>query len=86
MAKKTSELLHIKLRSPYQNYYSGTASSISANNRLGPFDLLPNHAPLFTLLMPGRVSVRTGDQTLEFRIQNGVLKVKNNQVDVFLNI
>jgi len=86
MAGKMNKFLQVKLRSPYQNYFSGTATSISAVNRLGPFDLLPDHTPLFSLLLPGVVTVRTNTETLEFKIQNGILKVKNNQVDVFLNI
>ena len=86
MAKTLQKFLQVKLHSPYQNYFSGTATSISANNRLGRFDILPDHAPLFSLLAPGVVTVMTSTETLEFRIQNGVLKTKNNQVDVFLNI
>ncbi len=86
MAKSVRKLLQVKLRSPYQNYFTGSATSISARNRLGVFDILPDHAPLFSLLQPGLVVVRTRTQTLEFRVQNGILKNKNNQVDVFLNI
>lgn len=86
MAKPLQKFLQVKLRSPYQNYFSGTATSVSAFNRLGTFDILPDHAPLFSLLQPGVVTVRTSAETLEFKIQNGILKTKNNQVDVFLNI
>ena len=86
MARRSNKFLQVKLRSPYQNYFSGTAISVSASNRLGPFDILPDHTPLFSLLLPGLVKVRTSTETLEFRIQNGILKIKNNQVDVFLNI
>ena len=81
-----NKFLQVKLRSPYQNYFSGTAISVTANNRLGQFDILPDHTPLFSLLVPGVVKVRTNTEMLEFRIQNGILKTKNNQVEVFLNI
>ena len=86
MATRQSKFLQVQLRSPYQNYFSGTATSVSANNRLGRFDILPNHAPLFSLLAPGVVTVMTDTETLKFQIQNGILKIKNNQVEVFLNI
>lgn len=86
MAKSAPEVLQVHVRSPYQDYFSGSAKSISAYNRLGLFDVLPEHAPIFSLLLPGVVTVVTLTETLRFKIQNGILKTKNNQVDVFLNI
>jgi F0F1-type ATP synthase epsilon subunit len=86
MAQAASKLLEVKLRSPYQNYYSGAATSVSAKNRLGVFDVLPDHTPFFTLLVASVVTVRTAKETLEFKVENGILKTKNNQVDIFLNI
>ena len=78
--------LRVNLRSPYQNYFSGSATSVTAINRLGPFDILPNHTPFFSLLVSGVVTVQTASERLEFKIQNGIIRTKNNQVDVFLNI
>ena len=86
MAQTVKEQLQVRVRSPYQDYFTGTANSISAYNRLGLFDVLPEHAPLFSLLEPGVVTVVTATETLRFKVQNGILKNKNNQVDVFLNI
>lgn len=86
MAKAAEKLLQVRLRSPYENYFSGAAVSLSATNRLGPLDILPDHAPFFSLLTPGTITVRTANEKLEFKIQNGILKIKNNQVDVFTNI
>lgn len=84
--RDSQKILQVTVRSPYQSYYSGAAKSVSAVNRLGNFDILPDHTPLFTLLDAGTLAIRTIKETLEFRIQNGILKVKNNQVDIFLNI
>lgn len=86
MAKADQQLLQVNLRSPYQNYFTGAAVSVSANNRLGRFDILPHHTPFFSLLTAGVVKVRTLTDTLEIRIHNGIAIIKNNQVDVFLNI
>ncbi len=86
MATAVARTIQVRLRSPYQSYYSGAAISLSAHNRVGSFDILPDHTPFFTLLAPGTVTVRTPSETLQFRIENGILKLKNNQVDIFLNI
>lgn len=86
MAKPNQQLLQVNLRSPYQNYFSGAAISVSASNRLGRFDLLPSHAPFFSLLTAGIVKVRTLGDTLEIKMHNGIAIIKNNQVDIFLNI
>ncbi|HSX14434.1 MAG TPA: hypothetical protein VLE72_00790 [Candidatus Saccharimonadales bacterium] len=83
---KPHKTLQLKLRSPYQNYFSGPALSVTGRNRLGHFDVLADHAPFFTLLAAGEITVRTEHEELKFNVDSGILKVKNNLVDIFLNV
>jgi len=76
--------LHVKVISPSQMYYEGPAESVSANNKVGAFDILANHANFFSLLTAGDIAINTGVQTLKFPIQHGIVKVTNNVVTLFI--
>lgn len=88
--KKTleQEVLTVNARAPFTVYYQGTARVVSANNKVGPFDVLPGHADFFSVLTPGDVTIET-DETSEpvtFHITNGIITVRNNEVLLFANI
>ena len=78
--------LRARVLSPTQTLYDGPALSVSATNRVGPFDILANHANFFSLLTEGNIVVNTGFQTYTFPIQHGIVKVKSNVVTLFIDI
>ena len=66
--------------------FHGVANSISAENNLGPFDVLPKHANLISLIQ-NQIIVRTLDgKEFKYQFRNGVLEVIENKVKVFLGI
>lgn len=76
--------LHVKVISPAQIYYEGPAESVSAHNKVGPFDILSDHANFFSLLTSGDIAINTGAQVLKFPIKDGIVKVTNNIVTLFI--
>ncbi len=79
--------MHVKVYSPFRDYYDGVAFSISAENATGPFDILPRHHNFISLLTPCEMVLRTpsnGDQKIE--ISGGIMHVKADQVIVFLDV
>ncbi len=79
--------VHVKIYSPYRNYYDEDAESISAENLTGPFDILPRHHNFITLLVPSEITIRsskTGDKKV--RIARGIMHVRKNRVTVFLDV
>lgn len=76
--------IKVKVLSPTQAFYDGPAVSVSAINKVGPFDVLANHANFFSLLTKGDIVVNTGTQSLTFPITHGILKVHNNNVTLFI--
>ena len=48
----------------------------------GDMGILPNHAPLLTLLRPGRFSYQKGEETIEVIVSNGYAEVTNDRVTV----
>lgn len=83
---KKPEQFHVKIFSPYQTYYEGEATSLSAENRTGPFDILPGHINFFSLLTGGEVTLNTGFQILQFQISRGILRVNKNTVTLFADV
>lgn len=86
-ATKSSELKQVKVYSPFRVYYDSKASSVSAVNGTGPFDILPGHKNFLTLLAPGDIVVRstTGKEEI-VTIDRGVMHVSNDIVRVFLDV
>ncbi len=86
MTTKSAQKLTIKVFSPYQTFFAGSAVSLSARNRVGPFDVLFDHVNFFSLLESGAVVVDTGTQKLTIPISKGFIKVTDNSVVLFANV
>ena len=82
----TDQLLHVIARSPFHVYYEGPAEVLSAENKVGQFDVLPGHADFFSVLEPGEVTVTHKGSPESFTITNGILTVRDNQVYLFADV
>lgn len=66
--------------------FHGTAYSVTTENSLGPFDILPQHANLISLIQK-KIIVKTKDgKEVNYQFRNGVMEVNENAVKVFLGI
>ena len=87
MAKRELGELKVIARAPFHVYYEGKAEVVSAANKIGPFDILPGHADFFSVLIPGEVTIETGaDDPLTFRVANGIVAVRDDEVMLFVNM
>lgn len=81
------DALSIIARAPFEVYYEGKGVALSAENPVGPFDILPGHADFFSVLVPGEVIIETGTtEPVKFMITNGMITVRNNNVMLFVNM
>jgi F0F1-type ATP synthase epsilon subunit len=85
-AEAQGQTMHVKVYAPFKTYFDGTASSISAVNGTGPFDVLPKHHYFMTLLSPCEVVVRTQQGEERILISRGIMHVKSDDVVVFLDV
>ena len=75
--------LNVELVSPQERVWSGQAKFISARTIEGDLGVLPDHAPLFGVLVDGVVRIDGVDGTsTEFSIQGGFISVSNNRVSI----
>ena len=78
--------LTVIARAPFHIYYEGPAQAVSASNRVGDFDILPEHADFFSILEPGEVIIDTGSEPIAFTIHSGIVAVRDNEVRLFVNM
>ena len=80
--------LKVIARAPFHVYYEGDALSLSAFNEVGPFDVLPGHADLFSMLVPCEITIDNGKdkEPIRFDIRNGILTVSDDEVMLFANM
>lgn len=83
---KNATTIHLKVYSPYQVYFDDEATSVSAENDTGPFDVLPRHHNFITLLNPCEVDIKASSGNKKIRISRGVMHVRKNQVTIFLDV
>ena len=76
----------VKVYSPFHVYYDGNASSVSAENLTGPFDILHDHKNFMSLLTPCEVVVRHTRGEERIKIDRGVMHVSENKVFIFLDV
>ncbi len=87
MAKKNQLLVKIffpvALNKSSQTFQ---ALSVSSENQLGKFDILPEHINFITLIF-NKVIIQTVElQKIEFQFQRGVLIVRENTVRIFVGL
>ena len=60
--------------------FEGEAVSVVAPGEFGLLGILAHHAPLLTTLTPGRLTIRTSQQTTQqFAVGAGLLEIFRNQ-------
>jgi F0F1-type ATP synthase epsilon subunit len=79
--------MKVKIYAPFKVYYDDIATSLSATNRVGPFDILQGHHNFISLLVPGEVIVRAeGKPYFKMQINRAVIHVKADEIKVFLDV
>jgi F-type H+-transporting ATPase subunit epsilon len=78
-----SELLQVEVVSADRLVWSGEASMVIARTTEGDVGILPNHAPILSLLVDGVVDVHTAEgETWVAAVSAGFLSVAANRVSV----
>ena len=78
-----SDSLHVEVVSADRLVWSGEASRVIARTTEGDVGILPNHAPLLSLLVDGVVDVLTAEgETWVAAVSAGFISVANNRVSV----
>jgi len=66
--------------------FSGDVKSVSSNNEIGPFDILPQHENFVAVIKDIISFIKIDGKNNSIKIERGIIRVKNNQVNVYLGI
>ncbi|MDD4984266.1 MAG: F0F1 ATP synthase subunit epsilon [Dehalococcoidales bacterium] len=67
---------------PESVVYAGTVSAVVAPGVEGEMGILPRHAPLITMLKPGELRIRKGDEETHLAVLGGFIEVLPHSVTV----
>lgn len=78
--------ISVLIISAKKTFFKGEAFAVTSQNDVGPFDVLEGHRD-FIALIKNKIIVRTKpDEIIDFKIDRGVLTVKENNVHIYLGI
>ncbi len=79
----SDDLLQVELVAADRLVWSGEATMVIARTTEGDVGILPNHAPMLSLMVDGIVDVTTADnETWIAAVDAGFLSVANNRISV----
>jgi F-type H+-transporting ATPase subunit epsilon len=74
--------LHVEVVAAERSILSGEADEVQADTAKGQVGILPRHAAMLTLLVPGTVRLRRGSEEEILAVGGGFLEVSENNVVV----
>ncbi len=77
--------IHVTIRNKESVIYDGQVTAVSSINDVGLFDILPFHEN-FISLVKEKIIVHESAGQKEFKINNGLLKVKDDKVNIYLGL
>ncbi len=78
--------LHLKIISPEKTEFDGRVQSVSLPGTMGRFEILSSHAPIISSLEEGLVEYGLDGGKTSMQIRAGFVSVKDNEVNVCVEI
>ena len=82
---KTEKILVI-IRDRNTLIFQGQVEAVSSFNDMGPFDVLPRHANFISLIKQAIILHLIDKTEKRIEITSGVMKVRENNLEVYLGI
>ena len=82
----TEEKLKVIVKSPEGIVFDGQVYAITSFNINGLFDVLPFHSNFVSIIKEKLILHETKDASKEIKIENGVMKISENNVEIFLGL
>ena len=79
-------MMAVKVYAPFKVYFEGDATSLSAVNATGPFDVLPHHHNFLCMLTPCDLVIRSAEGEKKIKVSRALMHVKAEKVTVFMDV
>jgi F0F1-type ATP synthase epsilon subunit len=77
--------LTVVIRNKDRILYSGPAYAVTAIDDRGPFDVLQEHENFIAIIKEKVVIYKTPKEKQEIQIENGIVRVYQNKVYIYIN-
>lgn len=74
--------IQLRLVTPARTLFDKPVKSVSLPTEMGEITVLPDHAPLVTVLVPGELVVKSAEGDFPLAVAGGVVEVFNNTLMV----
>lgn len=74
--------LNFEITTPEGTIFSETVDEIVLPTASGEIGILPNHIPLVSLLVPGEIRIKKGDEVTYMAVSGGFIEVRPDKVVV----
>lgn len=78
--------LHLVVKTRDGVTYDGKVRSVTTSNDKGTFNILPMHANFISLVNSVVTVEGDKDTKKEIEVQNGIIKVRENYIEIFVGI
>ena len=78
--------LLLEIVTPDAKVFSGEVNSVVLPGQLGEMGVLPNHAPLVTVILPGELHYTVGTTVMEYAVGAGFVEVNGEGVKVLTDV
>ena len=86
MILANTQKMLVNIRNRKKTLFEGRTESVTSLNEKGEFDVLPFHANFISLIHDYVILAKGSTSEQKFTITTGVLRAKENKVDVFLDV
>ncbi|MHC1739104.1 MAG: ATP synthase F1 subunit epsilon [Ignavibacteriaceae bacterium] len=76
---------NLELVTPAKPLFKGEVTSVVFPGSKGEFQVLFNHSPIISTLVPGRIIVRQSDIDTLYSTSGGIVEIKDNKVTALLD-
>ncbi len=79
-------MMYLEIITPEKLLFAGEIKLIKLPGISGSFEIMTNHAPIISILTPGKIKVReTNDIVSYFEINGGLVEASNNKIKVLVD-
>ncbi|MDP2586731.1 MAG: ATP synthase F1 subunit epsilon [Candidatus Komeilibacteria bacterium] len=74
--------IQFKIATPEKVVYEAEVDQITLPTKMGEITVLPNHLPLVSVLLPGEILVKTGQEDLPLAVSGGFVEFTDNKMTI----
>jgi F-type H+-transporting ATPase subunit epsilon len=77
-----AEKIKFKIVTPEKTVYEDSIDQLTLPTREGEITVLPNHIPLISVLAPGELIAKKGEEETVMAVSGGMVEVRKNEITI----